>query len=132
MPTNVPDLAATIVNVTSSLTIEWRERERHQLNLILHNALESKSSEPNIRKREDVDFASQPSQMFLALMLLMQMQLDLERENRDRLLKITVESLDQKKAILRNIPHLQAFHTPKERTKGKQRPKTQMKKSEKK
>ena len=50
MPTNVPDLATTIVNVTSSLAAEQRERERCQLNLILHNAPESKSSEPNKRR----------------------------------------------------------------------------------
>ena len=54
-PTNVPDLGTTIVNATSSLAAEQRERER--LNLILHNAPESKSSEPNIRKKEDIDFA---------------------------------------------------------------------------
>ena len=61
MPPNVPDLATTIVNVTSSLAIEQRERERRQLNLILHNAPESKSSEPNTRKKEDIDFAQSTS-----------------------------------------------------------------------
>ena len=35
MPTKFPDLATTIVNVTSSLAMEQRERERHQLSLIL-------------------------------------------------------------------------------------------------
>ena len=36
---------------------EQREKEKHQLNLILHNVPKFKSSEPNIRKKEDADFA---------------------------------------------------------------------------
>ena len=103
MPTNVPDLATTIVNVTSSLAIEQRERERRQLNLILHNVPESISCEPNTRKKEDIDFAQSTFSNILGTAVTVTNAVKLgKKENRDRLLKITVESLDQKKAILQN------------------------------
>ena len=103
MPTNVPDLATTIVNVTSSLAIEQREKERRQLNLILHNAPESKSSDPNTRKKEDIDFTQSTFLNILGTPVTITNAVRLgKKESHDRLLKITVESLDQKKAILRN------------------------------
>ena len=103
MPTNAPDLATTIVNVTSSLAIEQREKERRQLNLILHNAPESKSSDPNTRKKEDIDFTQSTFLNILGTPVTITNAVRLgKKESHDRLLKITVESLDQKKAILRN------------------------------
>ena len=56
LPTNVPDLTTTVASVTSSLTTEQREREKRQLNLILHNVPESKATDPQVRKKEDIDF----------------------------------------------------------------------------
>ena len=55
MPTKVPDLATTIVNVTSCLATD--QKERCQLNLILHNVPEYKSSDPIMQEKNDVDFA---------------------------------------------------------------------------
>jgi len=103
MPRNVPDLATTIVNVTSSLATEQRERERRQLNLILHNAPESKSPEPSTRKKDDIDFAQETFSNILGTSVTIKNAVRLgKKESQNRLLKITVESLDQKKAILRN------------------------------
>ena len=56
IPPNALDLATTIANVMSSLAAEQRERDKQQCNLILHNAPESKSTDPQARKKEDVDF----------------------------------------------------------------------------
>jgi len=47
----VPNLTTTIASVTSSLAIEQREKEKRQLNLIIHNVPESKSSHSLTRKR---------------------------------------------------------------------------------
>ena len=57
LPANVPDLTTTVASVTSSLATEQREREKCQLNLILRNAPESKATDPQVRKKEDIDFA---------------------------------------------------------------------------
>ena len=92
MPTKVPDLATTIVSVTSSLATEQREREWHQLSLILHNVSESKSSDPNARKKEDIDFAHSTFSDVLSTSA-NAVRLG-KKESRDRLLKISVESLD--------------------------------------
>ena len=56
LPVNVPDLTTTIASITLSLATEQREREKRQLNLILHNVPESKATDPQVRKKEDIDF----------------------------------------------------------------------------
>lgn len=113
IPTNVPDLANTIVNVTSTLATEQRERERRQLNVILHNVPESKSSDPNIRKKEDIDFVKSTFSDVLGVPAVITNAVRLgKKESRDRLLKIAVESLDQKKAILRNKLKLRGEESP--------------------
>ena len=56
LPANVPDLTTTVTSVTSSLATEQREREKRWLNLILHNVPESKATDPQVRKKEDIDF----------------------------------------------------------------------------
>jgi len=56
IPPNAPDLATTIANITSSLAAEQRERDKQQCNLFLHNVPESKSTDPQVRKKEDTDF----------------------------------------------------------------------------
>jgi len=56
IPAKVPDLAITIAIVTSPLATEQREKEKRQLNLIIHNVPESKSSDPLAIKKEDTDF----------------------------------------------------------------------------
>ena len=40
----------------SSLATKQRETEKQQFNLILNNVPQSKSTDPNIRKKEDTDF----------------------------------------------------------------------------
>jgi len=97
MPTNVPDLATTIVNVTSSLAAEQRESEETSAK---PNPPESKSSEPNIRKKEDIDFAQATFSNILGTSVTIT-RLG-KKESKNKLLKITVGSLDQKKAVLRN------------------------------
>ena len=56
IPPKVLDLATTMASVTSSLATEQREKEKRQLNLIIHNAPKSESTDPNTRKKEDTDF----------------------------------------------------------------------------
>ena len=69
--------------------------------IILHNAPESKSSEPNAKKKEDIDFAQSTFSNILGTPVTVTNAVRLgKKESRDRLLRITVESLDQKKAIL--------------------------------
>jgi len=103
IPAKVPDLATTIASVTSSLATEQREKEKRQLNLILHNVPESKSSDPLTRKKEDTDFVQQVFSDVLSTPATITNAIRLgKKDSRIRLLKISVESLDQKKAILRN------------------------------
>ena len=65
MPANIPDpdLAATIANVTSSLVMEQRERKNRQINLILHNVSESKSTDLILERKRILTSYSQSSQM---------------------------------------------------------------------
>ena len=114
MPSSVPDLTTTIVNVTSSLATEQRERERRQLNLILHNAPESKSADPHIiRKKDDIDFASATFSDVLGTPVTITNAVRLgKKESHDRLLKISVESLEQKKVVLRNKLKLRDQENP--------------------
>jgi len=103
IPVKVPDLATTIASVTSSLTIEQREKEKRQLNLIIHNVPESKSSDPLTKKKEDTDFVQQIFSDVLNTPATVTNTIRLgKKDSCMRLLKITLESLDQKKVILRN------------------------------
>ena len=103
IPAKVPDLATTIASVTSSLATEQIEKEKRQLNLIFHNVPESKSSDPNTRKKKDTDFVQSVFSDVLSTPATITNAIRLgKKDSRTRLLKITVESLDEKKAILRN------------------------------
>ena len=70
---------------------EQREKEKRHLNLFLHNVPESKLSEPNIRKKEDTDFAQSIFLNILGTPVTITNAVRLEKkESCDRLLKITV------------------------------------------
>ena len=103
LPAKFPDLATTVASVTSSLATEQREKEKRQLNLIIYNVPESESTYPNTRKKEDTDFVQSVFSNVLnsPATIIDDIRLG-KKDSRTRLLKITVQSLDEKKAILHN------------------------------
>jgi len=113
IPSNVPDLATAIANVTSSLATEQREREKRQCNLIIHNVPESESEDPNTRKKEDIDFVKSVFSDVLSTPATISNAIRLgKKSHRTRLLKIMVQSVEEKKAILRNKLKLRADQNP--------------------
>ena len=54
--TNAPSLISTesVQHIASSLAAEQREKERRQLNIIVHNLKESASTEGAVRKQDDI------------------------------------------------------------------------------
>lgn len=64
---------------------------------------ESKSTDPNIRKKEDTDFVQSVFKDVLSIPTTITNSIRIgKKDSRARLLKITIQSLDEKKAILHN------------------------------
>ena len=82
---------------------EQKEKEKRQLNLILHNIEESKEEDPQTRKRDDIKKATSLFTKCLGVETLVTNAIRIGKKcDRARLLKVFVSSLQDKVAILRN------------------------------
>ena len=63
------DITSTVANILS----EEREKEKRQLNLIIHQLAESTKEEPQVRKAEDEEVCSKLIQKYLGVPLLLLM-----------------------------------------------------------
>ena len=107
---------ASIANIACKLANEEKEKEKRQLNLILHNVKESISKENSVRKDEDTRSATSILKDYLDVTVSITKCLRIGKKhddpNKPRLLKITVGSVDEKIAVLRNKLRLRNQDNP--------------------
>ena len=101
-------------NAISAVINEEKEKQKRKLNLIIHNVKESNAEQPQARKEQDLatlqDIMS--SQLNIQVRISNAIRLGKKGGPKPRLLKITVESDEEKAAILRNTKKLRTQSTP--------------------
>ena len=103
---SVASIAATLVN-------EEREKERRQLNLVLHNIEESSSSDGTVRKSEDIQKVKSIFEKYLDVSVSITKAFRIGKKGaRPRLLKVAVSSLDEKILVLKNKMKLRGSGNP--------------------
>ena len=97
---NLSSFVSTFIN-------EEKEKSKRKLNLIIHNVVESTKEDGAARKREDISCISDILQQFLGITVKIEKAFCLgQRKEKPRLLKITVNSEEEKALILRNCTKL--------------------------
>ena len=97
-----PSDEESVAHLTSSIISE--QKEKRQLNLILHNIEESKKEDPQTRKRDDIKKATSLFTECLGVETLVTNAIRIRKKcGRARLLKVSVSSHQDKVAILRNL-----------------------------
>ena len=104
-----------MASLTASLFNEQKERERRELNLIVHNMLESTASEGAGRKKDDIMKVTSVMKDNIKVKPTISNAIRLGKKGSDkpRLLKITVSSIEEKVTILRTKVKLRADSNPK-------------------
>ena len=95
-------------NITTRVIDEYRDRESRKLNLILYNVPESQSSDTSVQQTHDTKFISDIANKIEAG------QIDVTRvtrlgkkvNNKNRLMKVQVANLSQKRRLLTNAKKL--------------------------
>jgi len=92
-------------DAASSIISEEKDKQKRKLNLIIHNMAESNLDQPQSRKEQDIinirDILS--SQLEVQPHITNAIRLGRKRGPKPRPLRITVESDEEKVAILRNV-----------------------------
>jgi len=92
----------SVATIASSITAEQKEKVRRQLNVIVHNIAESNASEGSTRK-EDIGKCKCLFQTYLGMSVTIQNAICLgKRSDKPRLLKVTLNSVQDKVTILKN------------------------------
>ena len=101
-------------NAVSSVISEEKDKQKRRLNLIVHNMAESSSDQPQSRKEQDIACIRDilHSQLEVQPCISNAVRLGKRGGPKPRLLKITVESEEEKVAILRNVKRLRLPSTP--------------------
>ena len=112
------------VNTKESLTqlafaviSEQQEKERRQLNIVVHNIEESLSDSPQVRKQDDIKKVTSIVDKYLAVKCSVTNAVRLGKRQqgaKPRLLKITLASTQEKNSILRNKIQLCKEDNPQE------------------
>ena len=103
---SVASIAATLVN-------EEKEKERRQLNLVLHNIEESSSSDGSKRKDEDIQRVKSIFEKYLDVSVSITKAFRIGRKGaKPRLLKIAVSSVEERISVLRNKMKLRGSGNP--------------------
>ena len=95
-------------NITTHVIDEYRDRESRKLNLILHNVPESQSGDNSARKAHDTNFVSDIANKIQAgkIDVTNVSRLGMKINNKNRLMKVQVANLSQKKSLLTNAKKL--------------------------
>ena len=109
-PTTPDDLR----NAVSSVISEEKDKGKRRLNLIVHNMTESSSDQPQSRKEQDIASIRDilHSQLEVQPRISNAIRLGKRGGPKPSLLKVTVESEEEKAAILRNVKRLRLSSTP--------------------
>ena len=100
----VPSITEEFVaNIAASITFEQKEKGKRQLNIIVHNIAESSTNKGLSRKEEDIGKCKSLFQTHLGTTVTIQNAICLgKRSDKPRLLKITLNSIQEKVMILKN------------------------------
>ena len=114
VPTSVnavsPDSAEQIA---VSLLSEQKEKEKRQLNVIIHKLEESTANDGLSRKQEDIKKCESLFQKYLGAKVAITNAFRLgKKSNRPRLLKITLSNMEEKATILRHKSKLRSTSNP--------------------
>ena len=101
-------------NAISSVINEEKGKQKKRLNLIVQNMAESDADQPQTRKEKDITnfWGILTSQLNVQAHITNGIRLGKKGGSKPRLLKVSVESDEEKAAILRNLQKLRAPSTP--------------------
>lgn len=96
-----------IHSIISTILSKEREKDKRQLNLIVHQLTESTKEDPQSRKTEDIHVSSKLIQKYLGIPVTITNAIRLgSRGDKPRLLKISVSSKREKGLVLKNCVKL--------------------------
>ena len=113
-PSVVPPITEeSVANIAVSINAEQKEKEKRQLNIIVHNLEESSASEGASRKGDDITKCSSLFQKYLGVTVTIQNAIRLgKRSDKSRLLKISLSSTQERANILRHKLKLRSRDNP--------------------
>ena len=110
-PISEESVASIAVRV--SINAEQKEKEKRQLNIIVHNLEESSASEGPARKEDDISECKSLFQKYLGVTVSLHNAIRLgKRSDKSRLLKISLSSTQEKANVLRNKLKLRSSTNP--------------------
>ena len=96
-----------------SLLSEQKEKEKRQLNIMIHKLEESTADDGQSRKQDDIKKCVSLFQNYLGAKVAITNAFRLgKKSNRPRLLKLTLSSMEEKALILRNKSKLRSTSHP--------------------
>ena len=104
----------SVASLTTSFVAEQKEREKRELNLVLHNVPEPTAPDGSTRKQEDIAKISGIFDEYVDVKRTIKNAIRLGKKdtNKSRLLKITVGSTQEKITVLRNKLKLREESNP--------------------
>ena len=103
----------SVANIAVSINAEQKEKEKRQLNIIVHNLEESSASEGPARKEDDISECKSLFQKYLGVTVSIHNAIRLgKRSDKSRLLKISLSSTQEKANVLRNKLKLRSSTNP--------------------
>ena len=103
----------SVANIAASITAEQKEKEKRQLNIIVHNITESSASEGPSRKEDDIKKCKSLFEAHLGITVSIQNAIRLgKRSDKPRLLKIALNSIQEKSMVLKNKLKLRSSNNP--------------------
>ena len=103
----------SVAHITVSLTTEQKEKEKRHLNIILHNIEESTASDGASRKKDDIFKCTALIQKYLGISTTVNNAFRLGKKSaKPRLLKLSLNNIQEKSAILKNKVKLRSSDNP--------------------
>ena len=101
--TNEESLISVANNISATLVVEQKDKEKRHLNIIVHNIEESSATSGGERKSENIAKVSEVIQKVLKVPCSVTNTFRIgKKKGKPRLLKVSVQSLEEKTNILRN------------------------------
>ena len=114
-PTNVssPITPESVEHIAVSLASEQKEKERRQLNIIVHKLKESSAKDGPSRRNDDIEQCESLFQTYLGVKVSITNAFRLgQKSDKPRLLKLSLSSLHEKTEILKNKHKLRTSANP--------------------
>lgn len=110
-PLNVSE--DSVVQIAASVATEQKEKEKRQMNIILHNLEESNATDGTARKQDDIKKCLSVFQTYLGQSVSITNAFRLgQRAEKPRLLKVSLSSVKEKTYILKNKTKLRSTSNP--------------------